>query len=110
MGLKRLGQAAITTGTGTLIYTAPTGYRTELRDICIANTGVSAITCKLHLAPVGVAVGTSNLLFPDVSIPCNTLVQWTGVQVMNAGDFIQGIGSAAGITVTITGDELRAGT
>jgi hypothetical protein len=50
------------------------------------------------------------MLFPTVTIPANTLVQWTGCEVLNAGDFIQGIGSASGITVNITGNEYRAGT
>jgi hypothetical protein len=50
------------------------------------------------------------MLFPTVTIPANTLIQWTGSQVLNAGDFIQGIGSASGITVTASGIEGRAGT
>jgi hypothetical protein len=50
------------------------------------------------------------MLFPTVSMPANSMVQWSGIQVLNAGDFIQGIGSGAGITCNITGDEARAGT
>ena len=38
------------------------------------------------------------------------MTHWSGVQVLNAGDFIQGIGSGSGITVHITGNEVRAGT
>lgn len=110
MGMKKLGQGAITTGAGTLIYTVPTGMRTEVLDINIANTTTGALTCALHLVPTGGSAATTNMLFPTVSIPANTLIQWTGVQVLNAGDFVQGIGSAAGITVTISGSEGRAGT
>lgn len=105
--MKKLGQGAITTGSGTLLYTVPTGYKTEVLDICIANTTAAAITCALHLVPTGVSVGTSNMLFPTVSVPGNTVIQWTGMQHLNTGDFIQGIGSAAGLTVNISGDELR---
>lgn len=108
--MKKLGQGAITTGAGTLIYTVPTGMRTEVLDINVANTTAGGLTCALHLVPVGVAVGTSNMLLPTVSVPANTIVQWQGVQVLNAGDFIQGIGSGAGLTVNITGNETRAGT
>lgn len=105
--MKKLAQGAVTTGAGTLLYTVPTGYRTHVKDICISNTTGSPITFALHFAPTGVAVADSNQLFPDVSLPGNTLLHWCGTQVLNAGDFIQGIGSAAGVTVNITGDEER---
>lgn len=108
--MKKLFQGAITTGSGTLCYTTPTGMRTEVYDVVIANTTTGALTCSLHLAPVSVAVGTSNAMFSSVSIPANTTVHWSGIQCLNAGDFIQGIGSAAGLTVNITGNEARAGT
>ena len=105
--MKRLGQSAITTGAGTLIYTVPTGYRTDVNDINIANSTGAAITVAIHLVQTGGSASAANMLFPTVSVPGNTLVQWTGIQTINAGDFIQGIGSAAGVTVTISGDEHR---
>ena len=105
--MKKLAQGSLTTGSGTLLYTVPLNYRTEVKDICIANTTSSPITCALHLVPSGVAVGASNMLFPTVSVPGNTLIQWTGVQELEKGDFIQGIGSAAGLTVNISGVEER---
>jgi hypothetical protein len=108
--MKKLGQGAITTGAGTTIYTVPTGIRTEVLDINISNSGATALTCALHLVPVGGTAATTNVLFPTVSVPAYTVIQWTGIEVLNAGDFIQGIGSAAGITVNITGSEGRAGT
>ena len=108
--MKKLGQGAITTGGGTLLYTVPTGMRTEVLDINVANTTSAGLTCSLHLAPTGVAVAASNAMFSTLSIPAYTTVHWSGIQVLNAGDFIQGIGSGAGITVNISGDEARAGT
>ena len=108
--MKKLGQGAITTGSGTLLYTVPTGMRTEVNDILIANTTSGSLTCSLHLVPTGVAVGTSNAVFSSASIPANTTVHWSGIQVLNAGDFIQGIGSGSGLTVNISGNEGRAGT
>ena len=110
LGMKKLFQGAITTGSGSLCYTVPTGIRTEVLDINIANTAATALTCALHLVPVGGTAATTNTLFPTVSIPANTLVHWSGIQCLNAGDFIQGIGSAAGLTLNISGDEGRAGT
>lgn len=108
--MKKLFQGAITTGSGTLCYTVPTGICTEVYDVVIANTTTGALTCSLHLVPVGVAVGTSNAMFSSVSIPANTTVHWSGIQCLNAGDFLQGVGSSAGLTLNITGDEARAGT
>ena len=108
--MKKLGQGAITTGGGTQLYVVPTGMRTEVLDINIANTTTGALTCALHLVPTGGSASTANMLFPTVSVPANTLIQWTGIEVLNTGDFIQGIGSAAGITINISGNEYRSGT
>ena|SRR3990167_5145075 len=105
--MKKLAQGAIGTGSGTLAYTVPTGFKTDIMDINIANTTASPISCALHLVPVGVAVGTSNILFPTFYVPGNTIIQWTGSQTLNAGDFIRAIGSGAGLTMNITGIEYR---
>lgn len=107
MAIKRLVQSAVGTGTGTLLYTAPTSYRTNVTNIDVANTSSGAISFSLHLVPAGGTVGTANMLFPAVVVPANTMIQWTGLQQMAVSGFIQGIGSAAGITVNITGDEVR---
>jgi len=101
---KKLCQGAIGTGAGTLLFTATN--KTRLTDIDVCNTTAAAITLTLHLVPVGVAVGTTNQLIPTVSIPANTMLQWTGAQVLNLGDFIQGIGSGAGLTLNASGDEI----
>lgn len=108
--MKKLFQGAITTGAGTTCYTVPTGQRCEVKDICVANTTTGGLTCSLHLVPTGVAVGSTNSMFSSVPIPANTTVHWSGIQILNAGDFIQGIGSGAGLTLNISGDEGRAGT
>ncbi len=108
--MKKLGTGAITTGAGTQIYLVPTGIRTEVLDMLIANTTSGALTAAIHLVPTGGSAATSNMMFPTVTIPANTVVHWSGIQILNAGDFIQGIGSAAGITVHVSGRAARAGT
>ena len=105
--MKKLARGAVTTGSGTLLYTVPTQYRTEISCIDVANTTTGSLTFKLHLVPVGGTADTTNMLFPDVTIAANSMVHWDGVQLLNAGDFIQGIGSGAGITVNITGEEVH---
>lgn len=106
--MKKLAQGAVGTGAGTLLYTVPTQYRTEVVDINVCNTTSGALSFSLHLVPVGGSVTTSNMLFPAVSIPANSMIQWNGNQVLNAGDFIQGIGSGSGCTVNISGNEVRS--
>lgn len=108
--MKKLGTGSITTGGGTTVYTVPTGIRTEVMDIVVANTTSGVLTAAVHLVPTGGSATTSNMMFPTVSIPGNTLVHWSGIQVLNAGDFIQGIGSGSGITVHVSGEEYRSGT
>jgi hypothetical protein len=105
--LKKLAQGAIGTAGGTLAYTVPTGYKTEITNIDICNTTAGALTLTVHLVPVGGSPATSNMLVPTISIAMNTMFQWAGVQSLNAGDFIQAIGSGAGLTMNITGDEHR---
>ena len=105
--MKQLAQSALTTGAGTLCYTVPRGYRTHVKDVQIANTGAATLTCTMHFVPSGGSASAANTFVPTVSIPGYTMVQWTGEQIIDAGDFIQGIGSAAGLTVTISGDEER---
>lgn len=107
--MKKLAQGAVGTGSGTLLYTVPTGFKTEVRDVVVANTTAAAINFSLHLTPSGVSVGTTNAMFYQTPIPANTTVHWSGVQLLNASDFIQGIGSGSGLTVNITGEETRAG-
>jgi hypothetical protein len=105
--MKRLARGAIGTVAGTLAYTVPNGFQTEVIDINLANTTAGALTCALHFVPSGGSAAASNMLFPTVSIAANTLIQWTGSEVLSAGDFIQAIGSGAGITMNISGEETR---
>ena len=105
--MKKLARGSITTGSGTLLYTVPTQYRTEVSCIDVANTTTGSLTFKLHLVPVGGSPDATNMLFPDVAIAANSMLHWTGLQLLTAGDFIQAIGSGAGITVNLTGEEVH---
>lgn len=107
--MKRIGQSAIGTGSGTLVYTVPTGMEVTIQDFFIANTTASPISCSLHLALTGVAVADSNAVMKSVSIPGSTTIHWCGNQHMTAGGFIQAIGSTSGLTITVSGTEIRKG-
>lgn len=105
--MKKLAQGAVGTGSGTLLYTVPTEFKADVQDITISNATAAPINVKVHLVPSGGSVADSNMFVPNVPIPGNTFIQWSGIQTLNALDFIQGIASAAGVTISITGLEYR---
>ena len=104
---KKLGRGAIGTGAGTLIYTVPSQFKVDVTDIDVANTTAAAVTLILHLVPSGDSPATATQFCPTISIPANTMFQWAGQQTLNAGDFIQAIGSGAGLNIHVSGDEYR---
>lgn len=108
---KKLAHGAIAASSGTLAYTVPSGrefvYQANVTCIDICNTTAGALTIALHLVPVGGTPAASNMLFPAMSIPAYAIMQWTGEQILNAGDYIQAIGSATGLTMNISGEEYR---
>lgn len=100
----RLGRGAVG-AVLTTFYTVPDLSRAILKNIDIANTTNGAITVKVYLVESGGSAGASNQLTPNVTIPANGYYQWTGAQVLNVADKIQAIGSAAGLTMHVSGGE-----
>ena len=100
----RLCQAALTTAYATL-YTAPAGIRTYVKQMDIVNTSAVASTFYIHIVPTRNAVGANNAVFYNAPIAGNTTVQWSGVEVMNAGDTFQVKSSGTTCTVTASGGE-----
>jgi len=102
---KRLGQAAITTGAGVLVYTAPTAVTTLVKCLDICNTTAAAISVSVYLVPLAGAAATSNALFYTLPIAPLSIYQWTGTQILNTGGFIQVSASAVGCTINAAGGE-----
>jgi len=101
----RLGQGSIAT-TLTTRYTVPASTRTLVKDITICNTSNSnTAALSVYLVPSGGTAGATNILLSNVVIVPNGLFQWTGIQIMNAGDFIQDIALVTGCTINISGGE-----
>ena len=100
----RLGVQAIPTITGT-VYTVPASTRTILKSIDIANTNGAGVTVSVYLVPSGDSASNANTLLPGVTIAANTLLQWAGVQVLEAGDTLQAVGSTTGISIIASGGE-----
>jgi hypothetical protein len=100
----KLCHVAITT-IEVAVYTTPTLTKTYVKQFDICNTTSGALTVNVHIVPVGNTVGTANAIYYVTSVPANSLLQWRGIQVMNAGDTLQVKGSAVGLTLTASGGE-----
>lgn len=100
----KLGQQAITTSYAT-VYTTPALSRTFVKEFDIINTTAAIIYIYVSIVPTGGTAGTANALFYYNALPAYTTMQWTGSQVMNAGDTIQVKASAVGCTITASGGE-----
>jgi hypothetical protein len=98
----KLAQAAIPT-TAITIYNAPSLTQGYLKDIDICNTTGSAVTINVYLVPSGASAGTSNALYYGYSVAANSVLQWRGLQILNAGDSIVVSASATGCTITMSG-------
>lgn len=102
----RMGSAELAISPAlTTIRTTPALSRDLVKCIDVANNGVSAAMVYIYLVPSGGTADSSNLLVPGVSIPKNSLFQWTGTQVINSGATIQAKSSIAGVTAIVSGGE-----
>jgi len=100
----KLGRGAVGSTVSTF-YTVPVLTRTFVKDIDIANTTTSTINATVYLVESGGTAGTSNALLYSVMVPANGTLQWTGSQIIHAGDTIQALGSTTGLTINISGGE-----
>jgi len=102
----KLGRGAVdTTPTVTTVYTVPTLTRAIVKTIDLCNTTAAALTVTVYLVESGGTAGAANTLVPGVNVAANGVFQWTGTQVLNAGDTIQATASGAGITINASGGE-----
>jgi hypothetical protein len=76
-----------------------------MQDIMVANTTAGALTYSVYLVPAAGTAGTTNAIFYQVSLAANTSYHWVGQQVLFPGDTIQVQGSAAGLTISISGQQ-----
>ena len=103
---QKLGQAAVGTSYAS-IYVVPAATQGYVKDIDISNTTGSTITAYVHLVSAGATAGTTgtnaNALLYNVNVPAYSTVQWTGTQILNAGDSVQVKGSLTGLNITVSG-------
>ena len=98
---SRLCQAAIGT-TSTTLYTAQPDGRTCIIDIMVVNTTSSSINLTMY---IGSATAANAFGWYQCAIPAYSSVQYNGYQILNINESLLAVGSAAGLTTTISGLE-----
>jgi hypothetical protein len=101
----KMAQAEVTTSAVT-VYTTPTTNRAKVQDIMIANTTAGSLTYSVYFVPASGTAGTANAIFYQVALVANTSYHWVGEQVLFPGDTIQVQGSATGLTILISGQQV----
>ena len=92
--------------TDTLLYTVPGATKVAITDIHLANTDATprGITIGLN---AGGALAEASYFIPDLEVPANGVADWTGHQVLEAGETIRALqDNATGVTVHISGVEV----
>jgi hypothetical protein len=101
----KMGQGIISSGLVKL-YTTPAATRSLLKDIDVSNQGASGVTVTVYVVPNGSTPGPGNVLIPGIALPANSILQWTGTQIMVTGDSIQAVASGGGpVSMTASGGE-----
>ena len=98
---SRLCQKAIG-NTSTTLYTAQPDGRTCIIDMMIVNTTSSSINLTMYIG----SASTANAFgFYTTAIPAYSSVQYNGYQILNINESLLAVGSATGLTATISGLE-----
>lgn len=98
------GAVAVTPLTTTL-HAVPGATRTLLKTLDLCNTTAATINATAYIVPSAGAPAAANTLLPNVTIAGYSLFQWSGTQVLDAGDTLQLTASAAGITAHAGGGQ-----
>lgn len=88
------------------LYTVPTGAKTVVKEIILANTTGSAATIILAVvASADTGLPAAKQIVPSISVPANKTVVLPLSLVLNAGDILRGQqGTAGAITVTVSAE------
>lgn len=98
---SRICQKAVG-ATSTTLYTAQPDGRTAVLDIVITNTTSGSLNLSLYINTVDAANAFG---FYSTAVPANSSVHWSGFQILNINEPLIAVGSATGLTATISGLE-----
>jgi len=97
-----LGQAPLTTSAA-VIYLAPTQALTAIQDIVVVNTSGSTATFNLYIVSPATTASTNNAIYYTYSLTSGQTLRWTGEQILAGLWTLQGLASATGLTITVSG-------
>ncbi len=106
---KNIFQGSVPTSAGSAEYTVPALTTMILKSFDLCNTTGQTINARVHLVKSGDAADTTNPIIYDMPIYPSSQgggFSWEGEKVMDAGDFIQLIASAAGLVAFLSGVEM----
>jgi len=86
----------------TTLYTAQSDGRSVILDIMVVNTTSAPVNLTMYIG----SVATANAFgWYNSSIPAYSLMQYSGYQILNQSEALLAVGSATGLSVTISGIE-----
>jgi hypothetical protein len=86
----------------TTLYTAQSDGRSVILDIMVVNTTSAPVTLTMYIG----SVATANAFgWYNSSIPAYSSMQYAGYQILNQSEALLAVGSATGLSVTISGIE-----
>lgn len=89
----------------TTIRTTPALTRDIVKTLDIANNNTATAKVSVYLVPSGDVADNDNVIIPTVEIPGNSVLQWSGAQVLEAGGKIQATSTVADVCLTASGGE-----
>jgi hypothetical protein len=98
---SRLCQKSIG-NTSTTLYTAQPDGKSVILDIMVVNTTSAPINLTMY---IGSVAATNAFGWYSSSIPAYSSMQYAGYQILNQSEVLLAVGSATGLTATISGIE-----
>lgn len=100
--LIRAGPTALTASVVTQHTSTNTSGYLMLTTILLTNTTASTVAVRVHLVPSGGSANAANAIIYDTPVLANDVVQLDKLNIpMYFGDFIQALGLAVNITITM---------
>jgi hypothetical protein len=103
---KLINPQLLSTASGSLIYTVPTGVSTILTVISVVNTTPTTLQFDLHLCNQSAVASIANALIYNSEIDAHTVTNFNFGHVLSAGDVVRGSASAAGLAIHLSGIEI----
>ncbi len=106
---KVLGQSNPSATTATSLYTVPAATQAIVSTITVCNQAATAATYRIAVRKAGAALGASQYLAYDVSLPANTsdtLTLGITLDYSTAGDIITVYSSSATMSFAAFGSEI----